>query len=221
MEAGDFKFQELTPSLTDANKAIQTEYDYEPFGLKAESGQPTANSFKFTGREDGGTGLYYYRARYYHPGLGRFISEDPVGYAGGDINLYAYVFNNPGNLSDPDGECAIIVVPVVVGGVIAGGYLVATPSGRELLINIGSSLVAASGALYDALFDSKTHDEKEPGQNYEEITGRRDKQNKCNEGRSIKDPNSPFEGCKVRPKNPAINKTGKAGQKDAREIEGY
>jgi RHS repeat-associated protein len=45
----------------------------------------------------------YCRARYYHPGLQRFISEDPVGLAGGDPNLYAYVRNNPLRFFDPLG----------------------------------------------------------------------------------------------------------------------
>jgi RHS repeat-associated protein len=47
--------------------------------------------------------LSYYRARYYSPMLGRFISEDPIGFLGGDVNLYAYVRNNPTNLIDPSG----------------------------------------------------------------------------------------------------------------------
>jgi uncharacterized protein RhaS with RHS repeats len=47
--------------------------------------------------------LYYYRARYYSPQLQRFISEDPIGFTAGDINLYAYVQNNPTNYIDPEG----------------------------------------------------------------------------------------------------------------------
>ena len=48
------------------------------------------------------TGLYYYRARYYDPMEGRFISKDPIGFKGG-INVYAYVQNNPIDLTDPNG----------------------------------------------------------------------------------------------------------------------
>lgn len=48
------------------------------------------------------TGFYYYRARYYDPKIGRFISEDPIGFRGG-INFYAYVENNPVNDTDPTG----------------------------------------------------------------------------------------------------------------------
>ena len=56
-----------------------------------------------SGRENDGSGLDYYRARYYQPTWGRFVSEDPIGLAGGDANLYAYVRDNPLNLVDPLG----------------------------------------------------------------------------------------------------------------------
>jgi RHS repeat-associated protein len=68
------------------------------------SGEPEQlernDSRKFTAREDDGTGLYYYRARYYKPALGRFLSEDPLDVWGGDVNLYAYVRDNPPNRFD-------------------------------------------------------------------------------------------------------------------------
>ena len=64
--------------------------------------------FKFTGRElDAETGLYNYRARYYSPTLGVFVSEDPLGFCGGDDNLRAYVSNRPTNATDPSGMQAI------------------------------------------------------------------------------------------------------------------
>ncbi len=46
----------------------------------------------------------YYRARYYDPNGGRFLSEDPLGFDGGDVNLYRYVVDNPVLFVDPDGE---------------------------------------------------------------------------------------------------------------------
>ncbi len=83
--------------------AIQTQYSYEPFGKTSASGASSGNPSQYTGRENDGTGLHYYRARYYSPVLQRFISEDPIGFDGGDINLYAYVANDPLNLLDPLG----------------------------------------------------------------------------------------------------------------------
>ena len=49
------------------------------------------------------TGLSYMNARYYDPASGRFLSEDPLGFAAGDTNLYRYVGNNPVNATDPTG----------------------------------------------------------------------------------------------------------------------
>jgi len=59
--------------------------------------------YRWAGREyDQETGLYYMRARYYDSRLGRFLSEDPIGVAGG-LNLYAYGWNDPVNIIDPSG----------------------------------------------------------------------------------------------------------------------
>jgi RHS repeat-associated protein len=89
-------------ALTDENGNVMTTYTYDPFGNVTVSGEASDNPFQYTGRENDETGLYYYRARYYSPELQRFISEDPIGLAGG-INQFAYVGNNPANLIDPLG----------------------------------------------------------------------------------------------------------------------
>ncbi len=61
------------------------------------------DTFQYTARDsDTETGLYYYRARYYDPTVGRFINEDPIAFKGG-INFYRYVKNSPINLVDPFG----------------------------------------------------------------------------------------------------------------------
>lgn len=65
-------------AVTDNAGVVQTEYAYEPFGKTTVSGSSNSSSYQYTGRENDGTGIYYYRARYYHPGLQRFISEDPL-----------------------------------------------------------------------------------------------------------------------------------------------
>jgi len=75
-------------------------YSYGPYGeLNTTSGQ----RFRYTGQQlIGGLGLYYYKARFYSPTLGRFLQTDPIGTAD-DLNLYAYVVNNPVNANDPEG----------------------------------------------------------------------------------------------------------------------
>lgn len=91
-----------TIALTDSSGAIQTQYTYEPFGKTTTSGPSSGNPSQFTGRDNDSTGTYYYRARYYDGLRGRFLSEDPMGFAA-DVNFYAYVGNNPVNSVDPEG----------------------------------------------------------------------------------------------------------------------
>ena len=91
-----------TLALTNTAGSSFLTYGYEPFGKTTPTGT-SANSFQYTGRENDGTGLSYYRARYYHPRLQRFIGEDPLRLDGGDINLYNYVRNRPINYRDPKG----------------------------------------------------------------------------------------------------------------------
>ncbi|WP_459873874.1 RHS repeat-associated core domain-containing protein, partial [Endothiovibrio diazotrophicus] len=88
--------------LADEGGWVSDEYAYSPFGESVHTGADAGNSLGYTGREDDGTGLYYYRARYYDPGLKRFISSDPIGLLGG-VNSYAYVSNDPLNFYDPYG----------------------------------------------------------------------------------------------------------------------
>ncbi len=89
-------------ALLDPNGELSTEYTYEPFGATSINGSDT-NSFQFTGREHDDLDRYYHRARYYSAKLHRFLSEDPIGPAGGDANLYRYVRNSPTNFIDPSG----------------------------------------------------------------------------------------------------------------------
>ncbi|MEC5404060.1 RHS repeat-associated core domain-containing protein [Paraburkholderia sp. MPAMCS5] len=90
-------------ALTDANQQSQTQYSYEPYGATTQTGVADPNTQQYTGRENDGTGLYYYRNRYYSPATGRFISEDPIGWASGQTNAYAYVGGSPVQFNDSRG----------------------------------------------------------------------------------------------------------------------
>jgi RHS repeat-associated protein len=93
-----------TVRLTNQTGEVTQEYRYDAWGnLELGADQP---DYTFTGRAwDPEVGLYYYRARYYEPRLGRFISEDPIEFRGG-INFYRYVRNDPANRMDPTGLVA-------------------------------------------------------------------------------------------------------------------
>ncbi len=91
-------------AVTDESQSIVQRYRYESFGLPLPQDVQFGDIYAFTGREwDKEIGLYYYRARYYDPMEGRFVSEDPIGFDGGDWNLYRYVGNNSINYVDPHG----------------------------------------------------------------------------------------------------------------------
>jgi len=89
-------------ALVDSTGSLTTRYTYDPFGRTATDGFTSMNPFQYTARETDASGLYYYRARYYDPQIGRFIQRDPAGLGGG-LNLYAYVGGNPTNFRDPFG----------------------------------------------------------------------------------------------------------------------
>jgi RHS repeat-associated protein len=95
--------------LTSATGTVLENYRYDAFGLPTTNGvagAPSAknNRFLFTGREYMGTfGVYEYRNRAYHPGLGRFMSEDPKGWDAKDHNFFRYCMNDPEDSTDPMG----------------------------------------------------------------------------------------------------------------------
>jgi RHS repeat-associated protein len=110
--------QGSTMALADANGAITAQTGYDSFGNSTVT-LPTR--YRFTGCEaDEFTNLIFYRARYYDPQVGRFISEDPIGFGGG-VNWYAYVGNNPLEFTDPVGLDKIKVFNTVGGRKIWDG----------------------------------------------------------------------------------------------------
>jgi RHS repeat-associated protein len=118
------------------------------------TGTASSNGFQYTGRENDGTGLMYYRARYYSPGLQRFISQDPLGFGGGDLNLYGYVGNLPTTFSDPQGTFGVGMTGGVSGAIGFGAGFAATASvSRGILCGYrrrggtGSGVVTASTFL--------------------------------------------------------------------------
>jgi RHS repeat-associated protein len=116
--------------LTNSSASTLASYTYEPFGNTTITGSSTS-TYQYTGRENDGTSLYYYSARYYDPTPGRFISEDPIRFRGGDINLYRYVWNSPIDLRDPKG---------LIGAgfsLNAGGYGGASPAAVGGSVSVG------------------------------------------------------------------------------------
>lgn len=105
-------------AVTNAGGSVVERYAYDAYGRPTITdgagsavplnswGTPHSaidNQYMFTGRQlDEETGLYFYRARYYDVGKGRFLQRDPLGYDAG-MNLYAYVHDNPVNATDPTG----------------------------------------------------------------------------------------------------------------------
>ena len=97
---------------------------YDSYGnIVTETNASNGDRFKFAGMEyDSVTGQYYDRARYYNPTTGRFASEDPLGFRGGDADLFAYAFNSPADFTDSTGEDAIYSGGANPPGYAYGGY---------------------------------------------------------------------------------------------------
>jgi RHS repeat-associated protein len=89
-----------------STSAVLDQITYDPFGnIATQTNATDAVRFGFAGMEyDSTTGLYYDHARYYDAAIGRFVEQDPMGFAAGDTNLYRYVGNEPTAVADVSGE---------------------------------------------------------------------------------------------------------------------
>src|SRR5208337_3626709 len=130
-----------TIGLVGSGQNIATNYTYQPFGASTITGTANGNSYQFTGRENDGTGLYFYRARYYNPTFQRFIAQDPIGFGGGDTNLYAYVWNNPLSFLDPLG----LLTSQEIGNIIFNETApMSGPNISDARIDIGHAIINGS-----------------------------------------------------------------------------
>ncbi|MFT7579318.1 MAG: RHS repeat-associated protein [Myxococcota bacterium] len=104
-------------ALTDAQQRVVNRYAYTPYGRLANRLERVPQPFTFAGRfgvmRDEGD-LYYMRARTYDAAVGRFISEDPLGFDAGDSNLYGYAGGNPLSFVDPRGTSVASVVGAAI-----------------------------------------------------------------------------------------------------------
>jgi len=100
-------------AVVDVDGDVVERYDYDPYGrvtvydaawANPASVSAVGNTLLFAGQDvDETTGLQYVRARWYSPVVGGFVSRDPIGFEGGDSNVYRYVGGNPANYTDPLG----------------------------------------------------------------------------------------------------------------------
>jgi RHS repeat-associated protein len=107
--------QNTVHAFVNGSGQIVERYEYDAWGnptvcdasgSEISNGQSQiGNRYLWQGREyDYETKLYYFRARWYNPETGRWLSKDPIGISGG-LNLYAFCGNNPVNFVDPLGLC--------------------------------------------------------------------------------------------------------------------
>jgi len=131
--------------IVDASGLLINTITYDSFGnVLSQINAAAGDRYLFTGREfDAETGLYYYRARYYDPATGRFVSQDPIGFDAGDANLYRYVGNAPTNATDPFG---LLTVGSYNATLQPAAILLAYPQSSCFVISAVSSL-ASSAAI--------------------------------------------------------------------------
>jgi RHS repeat-associated protein len=160
-----------TLALVDSFGNPVTTFTYSPFGETSISGLSSPNPFQFTGRENDGTGLYYYRARFYESVRMRFVQRDAFGIRGG-ANLYSYLAGDPLSFIDPLGLFKVRIQDVggrsgpAYGGIIT----VESGDGTRTVSVPGSTWPNPNNAnpgilpgTYDSLYRSTGHKGQVPG----------------------------------------------------------
>ncbi len=159
-----------TTDLTDGSGNSTAGYGYDVFGAIHSQSGASANPWLFTGEQrDSDSSMYYLRARYYDPSIGRFLGQDPVSglvLFPSTQNPYTYALSNPANVVDPAGLCPpTFCVPAVGGctigpggcvigagvGIVATGAVItcgATGGCREAVTDVGEDVLGFAKGLF-------------------------------------------------------------------------
>ncbi|WP_270171661.1 S8 family serine peptidase [Paenibacillus sp. SYP-B4298] len=139
--------------IRNASGAVVNEYEYDLWGKPLVTVEGVDNPFRYSGEYwDKGSELQYLRARWYDPGMGRFISEDT--YEGElnnplSLNLYTYVHNNPLKYIDPTGHFIATITGAILGGLIGG--ITAAFQGTDVLSGVAGG--GLNGAVVGGAID--------------------------------------------------------------------
>jgi len=143
--------------ITGAGGKLKQRQRYSAYGIttveKDERGQDyefVDSPYAYTGRElDWETGLQFHHARYYDPRKGSWVSSDPIGFAGGDLNLYRYVGNSPTMYTDPSGLIWLNIASGVFSGVVSAAL---GGDATDIAISAGLGFIHPAGGLGYAIF---------------------------------------------------------------------
>ena len=146
-------------ALANENGKVTDTYCYDAFGNLISSTGSTANSYRYCGEQfDSTTGLYYLRARYMNPSVGRFISMDTYQGSNADpisLHKYLYANSNPVSNSDPSGYSTLTGTQVAMAGMAAIGGIIAL-NVLGIFHKLTDGLVGLADAINDLFDDIET-----------------------------------------------------------------